>query len=108
MNTFRTLDLKKLMGGDNLLYKNILWKEWQFFSRKELDIVMIPKSATRRDPMVQAQLPIFPADLTPINNLIGFRSVKGTVFYLHDHLPLFQHGEDDQVQVRVPQDFYHE
>jgi len=45
--------------------------------------------------MPQMQLPIFPAGVTEINNRIGVQKEAGTVYYLHGHLPVFQHAEDD-------------
>ncbi|MBW2015198.1 MAG: hypothetical protein JRI69_15750 [Deltaproteobacteria bacterium] len=45
--------------------------------------------------MPQIQLPIFPAGLTHINNLIGFEKREGRVYYFHGILPVFFHEEDD-------------
>jgi hypothetical protein len=43
----------------------------------------------------QLQLPIFPAGVTEINNHIAVQTEAGRVFYLHGHLPVFQHEEQD-------------
>lgn len=45
--------------------------------------------------MPQLQLPIFPAGVTEINHQIAVQKEAGTVYYLHGHLPVFQHGEAD-------------
>ncbi len=45
--------------------------------------------------MIQEQLPIFPAEITLINNEVGFQERGGIVYYFHGHLPLFQHGKSD-------------
>ena len=45
--------------------------------------------------MPQMQLPIFPAGVTEINNRIAVQKEAGTVYYLHGHLPVFQHAEQD-------------
>jgi transposase len=41
------------------------------------------------------QLPIFPAGVTEINNRIAVQREAGTVYYIHGHLPVFQHEEKD-------------
>ena len=45
--------------------------------------------------MSQLQLPIFPAGVTEINNRIAVQKEAGRVFYVHGHLPVFQHAEQD-------------
>ena len=45
--------------------------------------------------MPQLQLPIFPAGITEINNQIAVEKRAGMVYYVHGHLPVFQHGEGD-------------
>jgi len=45
--------------------------------------------------MPQMQLPLFPAGVTEINNRIAVQKEAGTVYYLHGHLPVFQHAEQD-------------
>jgi hypothetical protein len=45
--------------------------------------------------MPQRQLPIFPAGVTEINNSIAVQKEKGQVWYIHGHLPVFHHGEED-------------
>src|ERR1019366_5125488 len=43
--------------------------------------------------MPQMQLPLFPAGVTEINNRIAVQKEAGTVYYIHGHLPVFQHAE---------------
>lgn len=45
--------------------------------------------------MPQTLLPIFPAESTPINDVISFAKRDGTVWYFHGCLPVFSHGERD-------------
>jgi hypothetical protein len=45
--------------------------------------------------MPQMQLPIFPAGVTEINSRIAVQKMAGTVYYIHGHLPVFQHEEQD-------------
>lgn len=45
--------------------------------------------------MPQRQLPIFPAGVTEINNSIAVQKEAGQVVYIHGHLPVFHHEEDD-------------
>ena len=45
--------------------------------------------------MPQMQLPLFPAGVTEINNRIAVQKEAGTVYYIHGHLPVFQHAEQD-------------
>jgi len=45
--------------------------------------------------MPQLQLPMFPAGVTEINHLIAVVKKEGTVYYVHGHLPVFSHAEDD-------------
>ena len=45
--------------------------------------------------MPQLQLPIFPAGVTEINSRVAVQKEAGRVFYLHGHLPVFQHEEQD-------------
>jgi len=51
--------------------------------------------------MPQLQLPIFPAGVTEINSQIAVQKEAGRVFYLHGHLPLFQHQEQDVQSFRM-------
>jgi hypothetical protein len=51
--------------------------------------------------MPQLQLPIFPAGVTEINSQIAVQSEAGRVFYLHGHLPVFQHEEQDVRSFRM-------
>jgi hypothetical protein len=45
--------------------------------------------------MPQMQLPIFPAGVTDINHQIAVLKEAGTVYYIHGHLPVFRHAEND-------------
>src|ERR1700682_4291501 len=51
--------------------------------------------------MPQLQLPIFPAGVTEINSRIAVQKEAGKVFYLHGHLPVFQHEEQDVRSFRM-------
>jgi len=51
--------------------------------------------------MPQLQLPIFPAGVTEINGRIAVQTEAGRVFYLHGHLPVFQHEEQDVRSFRM-------
>jgi len=51
--------------------------------------------------MPQLQLPIFPAGVTEINNRIAVQKEEGRVFYIHGHLPVFQHEEQDVRSFRM-------
>src|SRR2546430_17259396 len=45
--------------------------------------------------MPQKQLPIFPAGVTEINSSIAVQKEKEQVWYIHGHLPVFHHHEED-------------
>jgi len=45
--------------------------------------------------MPQMQLPIFPAGVTEINRQIAVAKEAGTVYYIHGHMPVFRHAEND-------------
>ena len=51
--------------------------------------------------MPQLQLPLFPAGVTEINRQIAVQKEAGTVWYLHGHLPVFQHAEQDVRSFRM-------
>ena len=51
--------------------------------------------------MPQLQLPIFPAGVTEINNRIAVQKDASTVWYIHGHLPVFQHAEGDVQSFRM-------
>ena len=51
--------------------------------------------------MPQLQLPIFPAGATEINSRIAVQKDAGTVWYIHGHLPVFQHEEADVRSFRM-------
>jgi hypothetical protein len=45
--------------------------------------------------MLQIQLPLFPADITLINSLLGVQMKEETVYYFNGQMPIFQHHKDD-------------
>jgi hypothetical protein len=51
--------------------------------------------------MPQRQLPLFPAGVTEINNRIAFQKEEGQVVYIHGHLPVFHHQEEDVDSFRM-------
>lgn len=51
--------------------------------------------------MPQLQLPIFPAGVTEINPRIAVQKQGSTVYYIHGHLPVFQHEEQDVRSFRM-------
>jgi hypothetical protein len=51
--------------------------------------------------MPQLQLPIFPAGVTEINSRIAVQKEGGRVCYIHGHLPVFQHEEQDVQSFRM-------
>lgn len=51
--------------------------------------------------MPQLQLPIFPAGVTEINAAIAVQKRGTTVWYVHGHLPVFQHEEQDVRSFRM-------
>mgnify|MGYP001587382429 CR=1 FL=1 len=51
--------------------------------------------------MPQLQLPMFPAGVTEINSRIAVQKDAGTVWYIHGHLPVFQHAEEDVRSFRM-------
>jgi len=51
--------------------------------------------------MPQLQLPIFPAGVTEINDRIAVQKEGGRVCYIHGHLPVFQHEEQDVQSFRM-------
>ena len=51
--------------------------------------------------MPQTLLPVFPAEATPINELISFCRRDGTVYYFHGCLPVFSHAESDLNSFRL-------
>jgi hypothetical protein len=51
--------------------------------------------------MPQLQLPIFPAGVTEINGRIAVQKEAGRVCYIHGHLPVFQHEEQDVRSFRM-------
>jgi transposase len=51
--------------------------------------------------MPQMQLPIFPAGGTEINPLVAVQKEASTIWYLHGHLPVFHHAEQDVQSFRM-------
>lgn len=51
--------------------------------------------------MPQLQLPIFPDGTKEVNRDLGVRCADGKVVYLHGHLPVFQHEENDLNSFRL-------
>ncbi len=51
--------------------------------------------------MPQLQLPIFPAGVTEINSRIAVQKDASAVWYIHGHLPVFQHAEGDVQSFRM-------
>ena len=51
--------------------------------------------------MPQTLLPIFPAEATPINNVVSFARRDGTIYYFHGCQPVFSHDEDDRKSFRM-------
>ena len=51
--------------------------------------------------MPQLQLPVFPAGAAEINRVIGVQRVEGVVWYIHGHLPVFHHQEQDVRSFRM-------
>ena len=51
--------------------------------------------------MPQLQLPLFPAGVTEINNQVAVQKSESKVWYLHGHLPVFQHEEQDLKTFRM-------
>jgi len=49
----------------------------------------------------QLQLPIFPAAATEINSQIAVQKEAGRVFYLHGHMTVFEHAEQDVRSFRI-------
>ena len=50
--------------------------------------------------MPQLQLPIFPEGTTLITPEIAFECRGGKVIYIHGHLPVFQHAQEDVASFR--------
>lgn len=51
--------------------------------------------------MPQALLPMFPADVTGINELVSFAKREGTVYYFNGAMPVFSHAEKDRATFRM-------
>lgn len=51
--------------------------------------------------MIQTLLPIFPKEITRINELLAFQKKDGHVYYFNATMPIFSHHEDDLVSFRL-------
>ena len=51
--------------------------------------------------MPQPLLPMFPADVTEINDLVSFAKREGTVYYFNGPMPVFSHPETDRASFRM-------
>lgn len=51
--------------------------------------------------MPQRQLPIFPAGVTEINSSIAVQKEGRQVWYIHGHLPVFHHDDEDVQSFRM-------
>ena len=51
--------------------------------------------------MPQPLLPMFPADVTEINELVSFAKKDGTVYYFNGLMPVFSHPETDRASFRM-------
>jgi len=51
--------------------------------------------------MPQPLLPIFPADVTQINELVSFAKREGTVYYFNGLMPVYSHAESDRASFRL-------
>ena len=51
--------------------------------------------------MPQALLPLFPADVTAINELVSFAQREGTVYYFNGVMPVYSHAESDRASFRM-------
>ena len=54
-----------------------------------------------REGMPQMQLAMFPAGVTEINSRVAMDAKDGRVCYVHGHLPVFQHEEEDVWSFRM-------
>jgi hypothetical protein len=50
----------------------------------------------RKRTMPRPLLPMFPADVTEINDLVSFAKREGTVYYFNGPMPVFSHAESDR------------
>jgi hypothetical protein len=51
--------------------------------------------------MPQRQLPIFPAGVTEINHSVAVQKEGKQIWYIHGHLPVFHHHEEDVQSFRM-------
>ncbi len=51
--------------------------------------------------MPQPLLPMFPAGVTPINELVSFAKREGTVYYFNGMMPVYSHAESDRASFRM-------
>jgi transposase len=55
----------------------------------------------RKHDMAQPLLPMFPSDVTEINELVSFAKRDGTVYYFNGPMPVFSHPETDRASFRM-------
>jgi transposase len=51
--------------------------------------------------MLQALLPIFPEEITRLNEFLAFQKKDGHVYYFNATMPIFSHHEDDLASFRL-------
>lgn len=51
--------------------------------------------------MPQTLLPMFPSDVTEINEAVSFAKREGTVFYFSGMMPVYSHAESDRASFRM-------
>jgi len=51
--------------------------------------------------MPKTLLPLFPDDITLINNYVGVKKEDGIVYYFVGSMPVFQHQENDYASFRL-------
>lgn len=51
--------------------------------------------------MPQTLLPMFPSDVTEINEVVSFATREGTVFYFGGMMPVYSHAESDRASFRM-------
>jgi transposase-like protein len=51
--------------------------------------------------MTQPMLPLFPADVTEINELVAFAQREDTVYYFNGPMPVFSHAASDRAAFRM-------
>ena len=51
--------------------------------------------------MPQTLLPMFPSDVTEINEVVSFAKREGTVYYFSGMMPVYSHAESDRASFRM-------